>query len=111
MNQGADATYDDHYQAYHATPQPFFAVDRSEYVQAQGLKRTLMEEYHEVDLTEAIGGEEFLTEQGTCYHIETIERACLNTISPQQARDNLSDDFKVLNGIREKTERTLKQRG
>ncbi len=111
VNQGAGATYDDDYRAYGFASQPFFAVDRQSFLQAQGLKRALIEEYHEVDLAEAVGGEELATEHGTCYHVETADTARLVTISPHQACDQLSADFKVLYGIREKTEHTLKQSG
>ncbi|MGZ4948677.1 MAG: ribonuclease H-like domain-containing protein [Halobacteriota archaeon] len=111
VDQGADAAYDGRHQAYHFASQPCFAVDRSEYVQAQGLKRTLMEEYHEVDLADAIRGEEFITEQGACYHIETTEKAQLSTIPSHHAREKLAADLKVLHGVRERTEHTLKQSG
>jgi len=111
VNQRVNAAYSDCRQRYQFAPQPFFAVDRSEYVQAQGLKRALIEEYRGVDLTEATRGEDFTTEQGTCYHIKTIESTRLSTISLQQAQDHLSTDLKVLHGVREKTEHALKQSG
>ncbi len=111
VNQGTDATPDSGQHAYHFAPQPPFAVDRHDYALAQRLKRTLMEEYHEVALEDAIKGDEFITDQGTCYHIETTERMCLGTISPQHARERLSTDFKVLHGVREKTEYALRQNG
>ncbi len=111
VNEGIDAAYDGRHQAYHFAPQPCFAVDRNKYVQAQGLKRALMDEYHEVELADAVRGEEFITEQGACYHIETTEKARLSTIPSQHARERLSADVKVLYGIRERTEHTLKQSG
>ncbi len=111
VNQQVDASHSDYRQRYHSAPQPFLAVDRSAYVQAQGLKRALMEEYRGVALTEATEGEDFATQQGTCYHIKTIASAPISTIPLRQAQDRLSTDLKVLHGIRERTERTLKQSG
>ncbi len=81
INQRADAAYDDECHPYPFAPQPYFGVDRSDLVQAQRLKRTLMEQYHAVELADAIKGDEFITEQGACYHVETTERMSLSTIS------------------------------
>ncbi len=111
VNREADTIDRDYAHAYRTASQPFFVVDRSEYTQAQGLKRALLDTYQGVGLEEAIGGEELVNEHGTCYHIETIERAHLSTISAQQAEDRLLADLKILHGIREKTEHMLKESG
>jgi uncharacterized protein YprB with RNaseH-like and TPR domain len=56
-------------------------------------------------------GTELVTERGTCYRVETEERVSIHTIPQKQAKESLLADFKLLHGVRETTERALKERG
>ena len=98
-------------ESYRFVRRPFFTADSDEYASARELKRALIAQYREAALEEVIGGREHTTELGICYHLETTERTNFNTIPLKRSRERLLSDFKVLDGIRDKTERALKEQG
>jgi len=92
-------------------PGLFYPAEHSDYAQALALKRALIEKHDGKALEEVTPGAELVTERGTCYRVKTEEALSINTISPNRAKENLLADFKLLHGVRETTERVLKERG
>jgi uncharacterized protein YprB with RNaseH-like and TPR domain len=92
-------------------PGLFYAAGRSEYAHALALKRALIAKHDGKALEELVPGGELITERGTCYRVETKEALSLSTIPLKRASEGLLADFKLLKGVREATERVLKERG
>ena len=92
-------------------PALFYPAGNSDYAQALTLKRALIEKHDGKSLEEVTPGTELVTERGTCYRVETEERVSIHTIPQKQAKESLLADFKLLHGVRETTERALKERG
>jgi len=92
-------------------PGLFYANGHEDYAHALALKRTLIEAHEGDVLEETIPGCELVNERGTCYRIETIEKANLQTIKSKRAKESLLSDFKLLHGVREATESALKRDG
>ena len=81
------------------------------YQEAAYLKNRLMEEYNGVSLSEAIDGEIIETENGGCYHIESHDFIDFKMISFDHARQRIISNLKLIFGIGESKEMTLKQSG
>jgi len=111
ISRTISTAYSEEREAYRFVRQPFFTAGRDEYSSARELKRALMAQYREAVLEEVIGGGELITELGICYHLKTVGRANFNTIPLKRSQEHLLSDFKVLDGIRDKTERALKEKG
>lgn len=92
-------------------PGLFYPTDHSDYAQALALKRALIEKHDGKALEEVTPGTELVTDRGTCYRVETEERVSIHTIPPKRAKESILADFKLLHGVRETTERALKERG
>jgi len=111
VDQASDAADAERVGSSQFIPALFYSTDHNDYAQALALKRALIEQNDGKTLEEVTSGTELVTERGTCYCVETEERASLHTIPPKRARENLLADFKLLYGVRETTERGLKDRG
>jgi hypothetical protein len=89
----------------------FYSEVKNDYAEVCSLKRAWLEEHDGKELNQAISGIEFANERGTCYLIETLEKANSKTISRKIAEESLLSDLKLLFGVREATEFALKERG
>ena len=89
----------------------FRGVEYQEYRKAQELKQTLLKDYGGKLLEEVIKGEEFITDAGTCYRIETNTSLTVKMVSPEDARKRILGNLKLIYGIGEKTESILKAEG
>jgi len=86
-------------------------VLESEYQQVRKLRKRLIKEYEGIPLEEALPGEEICSPEGDCYCIRGS--AGIEFHRPDNARimNRLENDFTLIYGIGEKTERSLKRRG
>jgi len=89
----------------------FYSEFKNDYAEVGALKRAWLEEHDGMALDEALPGIELVNERGTCYHIETVEEASLQTIPRPIAQECLLSDLKLLHGVREATEVALKKSG
>lgn len=111
VDQASDPADEERVGSSQFIPALFYPTDHSGYAQALALKRALIEEHDGKALEEVSPGTELVTEHGTCYRVETKEGVSIHTIPPKRAKESLLADFKLLNGVRETTERALKERG
>lgn len=93
------------------TPFLPFGIDYQECRKAERLKQKLLTKYKGKTLEDVIKGKELNTKKGVCYHIENQDRINLKIINPEQARENILSDLKLIYGIGEVTERILKEEG
>ena len=95
---------------YHSN---FFSpsILNQEYSRVHKLKQELLEECAGKHLEDVIAGEEYKTQAGTCYRIETREKLMLHGLNADNARERLLSDLKLLYGIGEATEQNLKAEG
>jgi len=89
----------------------FFSVTDQEYQAAQQLKLKLLKRYEGKTLEEALHGEDVITKSGTCYRIKSQHRISLKTVKHDAARERILASLKLMYGIGEATERTLKDDG
>jgi len=111
VDQASDAAHAERSGSSQFIPALFYAKAHNDYVQARALKRALLEKHYGKALEEVAHGTELVTEHGTCYRIETEERVSVQTIPQERAEESLLAELKLLNGVRETTERGLKARG
>ncbi len=111
VDQASDAADEERVSSSQFIPGLFYPTDHSGYAQAFALKRALIEKHDGKALEEVTPGTELVTERGTCYRVETEEGVSIRTIPPKRAKESLLTDFKLLHGVRETTERALKERG
>jgi uncharacterized protein YprB with RNaseH-like and TPR domain len=88
-----------------------FGIANQEYVRAQKLKQRLLEEYAGFCLEDVIDGEEYTSEKGTCYKIETREKVRLTILNQNHARERLLSNLKLIYGVGTATEGQLKREG
>lgn len=93
------------------SPVFFSPIIDLEYNKAQKLKQELLEEYAGINLEDVIDGEEYTTQTGTCYKIETEEKITLKVLNQNYARTRILSNLKLLYGIGEATEQNLKSEG
>ena len=88
-----------------------FGIYSQEYQEAEKLKQSLLKKYKDKALENVIGGKEFKTKKGVCYHIENQDEISLNIINPEHARKKILSDLKLIYGIGKVTEQILKEEG
>jgi uncharacterized protein YprB with RNaseH-like and TPR domain len=94
-------------------PSNFFSpsILNQDYRKFQELKKELLKEYAGKNLEDVIAGEEYKTQAGTCYRIETCEKLMLHRLNADNARERILSNLKLLYGIGEATEENLKTQG
>ena len=110
VDQASEADAEEQVSSSQFIPGLFYAAD-SDYAQALALKRELIEKHDGKALEEVIPGAELVNEFGTCYLVETEQPVSIRTIPQEKAKESLLADFKLLHGVRETTESSLKGRG
>ena len=89
---------------------PSFILD-SNYLEAQKLKKKLLEKYDGQKIEDVLSGEEHITEMGTCYCLSDHDEVDLKKPDPDELKGRILSDLKLIFGIREKTESKLKRKG
>ncbi len=89
---------------------PSYIVD-FEYREAQKLKQKLLERYRGKDIEDVLNGEVIRTKMGACYHLSYHDEVDLTKPDPEEIRRRILSDLKLIYGIREVTERRLKEEG
>ena len=82
-----------------------------EYERAQALLRSLLKKYEKASLPEALSGVTIHNSYGSCYHIEQEYDGTVHNFHADQARTILLSDLKLLYGIGEITETSLRNDG
>lgn len=111
QNRESDRRYTQIANSDQFTSAQFFGEVRSDYHQVEALKRAWLDRHDGKALDQVLRGTEFVNERGTCYLVETVQRASLQTISRLIAKEYLLSDLKLLHGIRGATEVALKRSG
>jgi len=89
---------------------PSFILD-FKYLEAQELKKQLLEKYEGQKVEDVLNGEEHITEMGPCYCLSDQDEVDLQKPDPDEMKGKLLSDLKLIFGIREKTESKLKRKG
>jgi uncharacterized protein len=79
--------------------------------EAEILRSKLIETHRETSIEDYFKGEEFETNQGSCYRIEERRKLKLSTISKLKAKNNLLNDLKLIRGIGESKADILRSKG
>lgn len=78
---------------------------------AYGLQEELLKEHEDMGLDEAFNGERLKTPYGSCYKIKESNKIKLETLDRKKARSHILKDIKLLSGIGNSKERSLKDEG
>lgn len=78
---------------------------------ARRLEKELLERHEGRDLDEIFKGETCKTPQGSCYKIEESEKFKIKRIQTDKAKSAILGDLKILYGIGEAKEQSLKSKG
>ncbi len=80
-------------------------------IEAEILRSKLIDTHKETSIQDYFKGEEFDTNQGSCYRIQERRKLKLNTISKKKAKKNLLNDLKLIRGIGDSKSDILRSNG
>ncbi len=79
--------------------------------EAEILRSNLMESHRETTIEDFFKGEEYETNQGSCYRIQDQRKLKLETISKSKAKKNILNDLKLIKGIGQSKSDILRSNG
>jgi len=88
-----------------------FGLGYNEYINAQNLKRSLLDKYQGMELSEAIKGAEISGDFGNVFTIKDELKLDLKKLSREQAKEKMLSEIKLLYGIGNTKKRYLNSRG
>lgn len=86
-------------------------MSSDEIIKAYKLQEELLKKHKGKALDEIFNGERIKTQQGSCYQIEEFEKIKFKKLDKNKAKSQILTDIKLIPGIGENKERTLKDNG